>query len=676
MLISRVILLRFIAASAAAATPLALTVHGDLGPKSGSISGEHSTASIGAAAPAASEGEPSATKSSSVSAAQMVAVGNESQDEVHLKLLSRNSGLALEIPGFATTDGSKAVQWSYAGGKNQQWTFVPKAGGFVQMQNRNSALCLDVAREAPPLGASAIQRACGEDVSQQWQPRKASGEFIELVNRESGLCLDVVNYSRSDSAAVQQWTCHEGSNQQWLSSAIDTTPTNHGKPGGFTYSIERPASPTPDEEDALSRIAVAMAAAVELSNSYSDLQKHLTVRYAPWVSTAWGDSGGGIFFGPHRIYMQEAVALHEIQHTVGIGTYGEFDRLCVNNVWVGVRASTLIKSWDGPDAKITCQFQHISPYGINQPTELNAVSGPRHVKLVTAMNHDMLQPTTAPAITTAELPGGVAGVSYRSSIEVSGEPAPTVSSASTLPEGMQFDQKTRALTGSPKEAGEYELIFRADNGVTPVAERRLILSIKAPISAPAGALQEVVAVPGGATAAGWSKQFGSPTPVTVDLRMGDVSAVRAPTAADGSFRLVVPAKPGARTICANGIGANDLSAPLGCKATTVLGGNPITSVELTRTSSRHFTTRGWAIDGDTTGAVAVRVLIDGKPVKTLQASARRDDIGARFPGYGANHGWNATIGVLPGRHTVCLIAENIGAGRNAAPECKNVSVPR
>lgn len=165
----------------------------------------------------------------------------------------------------------------------------------------------------------------------------------------------------------------------------------HAVEGGITYTIERPASPTPDQEDALARIDAAMAPAVELYNKHSDLRKHLHVHYDPAVATAWGDSGGGIYFGKERVYMQKAVALHEIQHTVGIGTYGEFNELCKNERWTGPRADALMKTWDGPDAYVRCSNQHIFPYGINYPSELNDVSGVRHVQIVDAMNKDMLE---------------------------------------------------------------------------------------------------------------------------------------------------------------------------------------------------------------------------------------------------------------------------------------------
>jgi hypothetical protein len=54
----------------------------------------------------------------------------------------------------------------------------------------------------------------------------------------------------------------------------------------------------------------------------------------------------------------------------------------------------------------------------------------------------------------------------------------------------------------------------------------------------------------------------------------------------------------------------------------------------------------------------------------------RPDIATAFPGYGAAHGFDVTLGGLPaGKHTVCAYAINVGNGAASTQlGCKPVTV--
>jgi hypothetical protein len=47
----------------------------------------------------------------------------------YVRLINRNSGKAVEVPGFSSEDGTGIVQYSDWGGVNQQWKLVRV--GFV-----------------------------------------------------------------------------------------------------------------------------------------------------------------------------------------------------------------------------------------------------------------------------------------------------------------------------------------------------------------------------------------------------------------------------------------------------------------------------------------------------------------------------------------------------------------
>ena len=84
------------------------------------------------------------------------------------------------------------------------------------------------------------------------------------------------------------------------------------------------------------------------------------------------------------------------------------------------------------------------------------------------------------------------------------------------------------------------------------------------------------------------------------------------------------------------------------------------------------TVSGWAIDPDTTHAIAVAVTVDGVAVARATASAPRYDVGRSFPAYGSAHGYSLRAPVGNGRHTVCVTAINVGPGANAQLGCRAV----
>ena len=91
-----------------------------------------------------------------------------------------------------------------------------------------------------------------------------------------------------------------------------------------------------------------------------------------------------------------------------------------------------------------------------------------------------------------------------------------------------------------------------------------------------------------------------------------------------------------------------------------------------------LTVRGWAIDPDTTSAISVRIRI-GATSQTVTANIARPDVGAVFPNYGNNHGFELVVNVsaLSGDQSVCLDAIDTGDGSITQIECQtvNVSIP-
>ena len=72
------------------------------------------------------------------------------------------------------------------------------------------------------------------------------------------------------------------------------------------------------------------------------------------------------------------------------------------------------------------------------------------------------------------------------------------------------------------------------------------------------------------------------------------------------------------------------------------GVNPFGSLDAVTAKVGNAAIRGWAIDPNTANPIDVHVYVDGKPFQVLTADDNRPDIGTRYPGYGADHGYTAT----------------------------------
>ena len=143
--------------------------------------------------------------------------------------------------------------------------------------------------------------------------------------------------------------------------------------GGVTYTLHKSANPTSDEEDAYRRITTVMDSAVKLYNTYSNLSKFINVYYSPGVPTAEASSNGDLRFGENRSYMVVPTAMHEMGHTMGIGTTQEYWDACQDGVFRNDKVQAKLRELSGkPSDELHCDRQHIWPYGLNQASEVKS----------------------------------------------------------------------------------------------------------------------------------------------------------------------------------------------------------------------------------------------------------------------------------------------------------------
>ena len=164
-------------------------------------------------------------------------------------------------------------------------------------------------------------------------------------------------------------------------------------PGALTYELAGGWETWP--ADVRARIIYAMDGAVAQYNRYGTFNKHLYANYNPGVPTAQGNYNGWIDFGANAGFQQYRPALHEVAHTLGVGTTWQWGANLSGGVWTGASSNQQIKAFDGPGAFVNSDGTHFwgggggGPYGLNYDNEGNTENYRRHVLMVAAFRRDM-----------------------------------------------------------------------------------------------------------------------------------------------------------------------------------------------------------------------------------------------------------------------------------------------
>jgi hypothetical protein len=177
--------------------------------------------------------------------------------------------------------------------------------------------------------------------------------------------------------------------------APSCTCVNSGPPvctatGKVTYTLARSSSPTAQEQSAYDAITCAMNMATAYYNCYTNITKSLNVSYAPSVATADGNINGSIRFGS-TTYMNCITAMHEIGHTVGIGTAGNWGSQVSGGNFTGANATQQLRSITGNQADVVhADTQHFWPYGLNYTSEVSSTTDlVDHCLMVVAIRKDL-----------------------------------------------------------------------------------------------------------------------------------------------------------------------------------------------------------------------------------------------------------------------------------------------
>ncbi|MFI7336906.1 RICIN domain-containing protein [Streptomyces sp. NPDC050085] len=134
------------------------------------------------------------------------------------RLVIGNDSLCLDVYGNSASAGAAIDQWTCNGQSNQQFQFVPGAGGYGQLQAQNSGLVVAVAGGSTTAGTpDIVQQAASGATGALWRPVRQSDGSYSFQNQNSGLCLDVHGGGGNLGQQLDQWPCKNtaGSNQDF-----------------------------------------------------------------------------------------------------------------------------------------------------------------------------------------------------------------------------------------------------------------------------------------------------------------------------------------------------------------------------------------------------------------------------------------------------------------------------
>ncbi|HUB67734.1 MAG TPA: RICIN domain-containing protein, partial [Candidatus Methylacidiphilales bacterium] len=168
------------------------------------------------------------------------------------ELQNVSSGLALEVSGASTANGTAVVQYPYSNGSpNAEWNFTATSNGYYQITNVQSGLDAAVTNASTSAGALINQWSFGATGDDQWLPTQNSDGSYTFYNLNSGLVLDDPGSNSSPNTQMDQASASGGKNQEWnlvslspvITSVTNTTFTN-GQAGSFTVTANGAPAPT------------------------------------------------------------------------------------------------------------------------------------------------------------------------------------------------------------------------------------------------------------------------------------------------------------------------------------------------------------------------------------------------------------------------------------------------
>lgn len=146
------------------------------------------------------------------------------------KILSVNSGKALDVYYGEAENGTNILQYNYEEYPNQKWYVQKQDNGYYIIKNFQTGKVVTVEEFSKENGGNVHQWEYIGNTNQEWVIEESKGHY-RLKNRNSGLYLDVADNSKEDNANVHQWQSANEVSQLWDIVLAEEKPNQGGNTG-------------------------------------------------------------------------------------------------------------------------------------------------------------------------------------------------------------------------------------------------------------------------------------------------------------------------------------------------------------------------------------------------------------------------------------------------------------
>jgi len=141
---------------------------------------------------------------------------------VSYTITNKNSGMALDLAGGGTTDGTNIQQWNLTGGSHQEWRIVAEENGYCRIVSMtDEGKCISVSDNSAENGLNVeLQTFTGAD-NQLWKLVQ-NGSHYGIVSKcsDDKAGLDVYDWSTENGGNINQWEYWGGDCQLWRINAV------------------------------------------------------------------------------------------------------------------------------------------------------------------------------------------------------------------------------------------------------------------------------------------------------------------------------------------------------------------------------------------------------------------------------------------------------------------------
>jgi hypothetical protein len=150
------------------------------------------------------------------------------------RFVNKYSGKVMEVPGYATSDGTQIKQYTSNNGTNQRWTIQNLGRGEYRINNVNSGKVLDNPSASRTLGTNMIQYTYNSGYNQKWHIIPCADGSYRIDNVNSlGKIIEIADSSTANGAGVVLGDFAFFPNQQWYIVPVQASVTIEENTTGF-----------------------------------------------------------------------------------------------------------------------------------------------------------------------------------------------------------------------------------------------------------------------------------------------------------------------------------------------------------------------------------------------------------------------------------------------------------